>query len=96
MNKGPRNPMIPLKYLPKKQRWVDKKSNVSKYSSFFSDTIDKLNEALPLSNKAKTYYIQGLAVIETKAKYNILDQRCWVTTSDAQPPKIYEDSGQNV
>ena len=86
---------VALKYIPKEQRWADKDSNISTYSSFFSDTIDKLKDVLPLSFNAKEYYIQGLAVLETKAKYTIT-KRCWVTTSKLHPPKIYEDSGQNV
>ena len=89
------NPMIALKYIAEDERWKNKNSSITNYRSFYSDTLDKINEALPNSKASKAYYIQGLAVVETKAYYNI-QQRCWVTNSDEQRPEMYEDGGQNV
>ena len=93
MNKD--KPMVALKYIPTEERWQNKNSSILNYRSFYSDTLDKLNDALPNSKNAKAYYIQGLAVVETKAYYNI-QQRCWVTNSTEHRPEMYKDEGQNV
>ena len=89
-------PMIALKYIPKSERFLAQSDDMNKYNSHFSEVMDKIKLALPISCNERMYTIQGLAVVETRAHFDI-PSRCWVTTHNKYPKqKIYKDGGQNV
>lgn len=89
-------PMVALQYIDESDRWVSDDDNINKYNSYFSQIIDTIKSALPISGNDRMYTIQGLAIVETRAHFKI-PSRCWVTTHNKYPQQvIYEDNGQNV